>query len=479
MVRTVTLVRWLSAVTLLVPAALVCAAQEQYPKPLIHTPTDHPAARILLLSVDGLHAVDLANWIVVHPHSTLAELAARGDTYTNAHTPMADPAAGLLALTTGGTPISAGIVSSNGYDRALSPPGSACKITGAALTLDAPFDPAKAPLDPRNGCTPLQPHQLLRVNTIFEVVREKIGPTAWAGEDAATTDLLRGPSGKGLNDACAFEPATPTAGDQRRVTAVLRWIDGKDCTGNSNAPVPALFGMSYASLAASQSTPGMGYVDAIGTPSAGLARAFESLDASIGRIVAELKAKSLYNSTWIFVTAPYGQSPMDQRRRRLIPIAQIKAIVDGIRPGLCAHITGGDAALIWLTDSARTTAAVKALGDAAATIGLAEIDSGARLALTLNSPQKDSRMPDIILQPEPGVLWASHGDTALASHGGTLDEDTHVALLVSGAQFTGRSDPTYVPTTQLGPLLLRALGMEKFDLDALHQEHSPALPGVF
>jgi arylsulfatase A-like enzyme len=237
--------------------------------------------------------------------------------------------------------------------------------------------------------------------------------------------------------------------------------------------------MSYASLAAAQSAPGMGYIDAIGTPSTGLAKAFESLDATIGRIVVELKTKSLYDSTWIFVTAPYGQSSMDQRRRRLIPVTQIKAIVDAVHHGLCAHITGGDAALIWLTDSARTPAVVKVLGADAATIGLQEIVSGTRLALTLNSPRQDSRMPDIILQPALGVQWASPGDTALASHGGTLDEDTHVALLVSGAQFTGRSDPTYVPTTQLGPLLLRALGMDKFDLDALHKEHSPALPGVF
>jgi hypothetical protein len=92
---------------------------------------------------------------------------------------------------------------------------------------------------------------------------------------------------------------------------------------------------------------------------------------------------------------------------------------------------------------------------------------------------KDSRMPDIILQPEFGVLWTTQDDKAPAPHGGMLDEETHVALLVSGAQLTGRYDPTYVPTTQLGPLLLRALGMEKFDLQALHLEHSPALPGIF
>ena len=77
------------------------------------------------------------------------------------------------------------------------------------------------------------------------------------------------------------------------------------------------------------------------------------------------------------------------------------------------------------------------------------------------------------------MLWGPQGDKALAGFGGTSDEDTHVALLVSGAQLTARLDPTWVPTTQIAPLLLRALGLEKFDLHALHMEHSPALPGIF
>jgi hypothetical protein len=476
---------WLIAGYQLMGPAMPCAAQEQYPKPLVHTPADHPAARVLLLSVDGLHAVDLANWIAANPHSILAELSARGVTYTNAHTPMADPAAGLLAPATGGTPISTGIVSSNGYDHALSPAGSSCKTKGAVLApdgsfrADGSFDATRAPLDPSNGCTPLQPHNLLHVNTIFEVVREKIGPTAWAGESAATTDLLRGPSGKGLNDACGFGKLAPGAGDEARVAAVLQWIDGKDCAGNANTPVPVLFGMSFASLAAAQTAAGMGYVDAAGTPSAGLAERFASLDAAIGRMVQELKTKHLYDSTWIFVTSPYGQSPMDQRRRRLIPITRVLAVLNAVEPSPGAHVTGGDAAMIWLRDSAKTAAVVKAFGDQAEALGIADIYSGARLTLTLNSPMKDSRTPDIILQPELGVLWTSQYDRAPAAQGGMLDEETHVALLVSGSQLTGRHDPTYVPTTQLGPLLLRALGMEKFDLQALHLEHSPALPGIF
>ena len=37
----------------------------------------------------------------------------------------------------------------------------------------------------------------------------------------------------------------------------------------------------------------------------------------------------------------------------------------------------------------------------------------------------------------------------------------------------------HIPTSQVAPLLLRALGIEKFDLEALHREHTPALPGIF
>jgi len=91
-----------------IACALSVAAQipEQYPKPLVHTATDHPAQHILLLTVDGLHASDLASWVLRHPHSALANLSGQGVTYTNARTPVANAAAGFLALATGGTPIS-------------------------------------------------------------------------------------------------------------------------------------------------------------------------------------------------------------------------------------------------------------------------------------------------------------------------------------------------------------------------------------
>ena len=449
---------------------------DQYPKPLVHTATDHPAARVILISVDGLRAIDLADWVAGHPQSALAELSRRGVTWTNAHAASGDPAAGLVGLVTGGTPISTGIVASDGYDRALSPANSGCKSLGAELPLHGALDAAKLPLASAKKCSPVWPHDLMRVNTIFEVVHQKIGPTAWAGEDEGSTDLMRGPSGQGLTEACGFEKAAAAAGDESRLHAVLHWIDGKDCQGNHDAPVPALFGMSFVLFAAAQSMSGMGYADGgAEIPSPGLEKSLISLDAAIARIIAELKARKLFDSTWIVVAGPYGQAPV----RRTKSLAELSAAAGTRRSAAVAHISGGDIALIWLRNRNNVLAVVTALREHAEAFGIADIYYGMRLGLTMNLAADDSRMPDIILQPVAGVLWTDAENTAIAGHGGSSDSDVHVALLVSGSQLTGRVDKTPVPTTQLAPLLLRAFGMEKFDLWALHPEHTPALPGIF
>src|SRR5215510_16403990 len=65
---------------------------------------------VLLISVDGMHALDLTNYVATHPNSTFAQLSAQGKTFTNAYTPyVSDSFPGLSALVTGGSPITAGL----------------------------------------------------------------------------------------------------------------------------------------------------------------------------------------------------------------------------------------------------------------------------------------------------------------------------------------------------------------------------------
>lgn len=477
------------------PAGTLSRAQELYPKPLLHTPADHPAARVLLLNIEGMHALDLTLWVTAHPDSALAELSQRGVTYTNAHVPWADPAAGLAAVVTGGSPRSTGIVTVDGYDRSLSPPGSACGTTGpqtgAAIPLAATAAHAgdaqtvqRLPLDPRRGCAPVTPHALLRVNTLFEIVHARDGRTAWAGNSAALTDLLRGPSGRGLDEACdvteaagAREDTFPfeTTQDASRVDALLKWIDGRDCSGHA-AAVPEIFGATLTAFDAAEREGVSAYQSYDGRPSATVNDALTATDGQVLRILAALKKAHLYDSTWIVVTSAFGEGAISPQRSKSVDVASLVAAADSAERGVMLHIAAEGTAMLWLRDGAKTGEVVAALGKRADALGIATVATGAELALTMNTPAEDPRMPDIVIEPRESIRYAVRGPHV---DGGDREAETHVPLLISGVQLTGRVDKTWVPMTQIAPLLMRALGMDKFDLDALHHEHTPALPGIF
>ncbi|MDQ2834522.1 MAG: alkaline phosphatase family protein [Acidobacteriota bacterium] len=457
---------------------------EQYPRPLLHTPTDHPADRVLIVSIDGLRALDLARWVVARPQSTLAQLSRRGVTYTNAHVPWPDSAAGLLALATGGSPISTGILSSGGFDRALSH-DQACITRGASLNLDVAdldvADPARA-YDPAHGCSPVTPHELVKVNNIFDEVHASGGRTAWADELPAYADLLRGPSGTALDEVFVPDIKIRTknqarAADQARTDAVIHWIAGRDSTGKSRMPVPRLFGMTLTGLDSAQRASLLSKREH--SREASVESALEEVDGELGRVVAELTRDGLNDSTWIIVTAKHGCAPTDVPASRLIDPARIEAVATVAARGSLAHITTNSVAMVWLQHPAFTSAVLQAYRAKKTELGIGQIYTGERLALVMNTAAQDSRMPDLILEPRAGVIWSATDALHPRIHGGFSDDLTHVALLVSGRQLTGRIDKTPVPTTQIAPLVLRILGMEKRDLVALHQEHTPALPGIF
>jgi arylsulfatase A-like enzyme len=89
---------------------------------------------VILISLDGFHDFDLARYVARHPGSAMARLSKNGITYTNARTTgPSDSYPGLLALTTGGTPISTGILYDNSWDDTLSQPGSKCSTVGTQV----------------------------------------------------------------------------------------------------------------------------------------------------------------------------------------------------------------------------------------------------------------------------------------------------------------------------------------------------------
>ncbi len=479
---------------------------------------------VLLISVDGMHEVDLRRYVGSHPESTLARLSERGTIYSNAYTTApSDSFPGMLAQVTGGTPYSTGVFYDDSYDRTLFAPGSNCAgapgaettyaenldksladVTGGG-TLGQPLtqiDPANLPLrQTATGCVPVYPHEFVRVNTLFEVVRAHGGHTAWSDKHPAY-DILNGPSGAGIEDlftpeinsqlpggATGDDNTTSFAGtrnyDQIKVNAILNQIDGKDSTGTNSRPTPNVFGMNFQAVSVGQKlakagfgdAAGLvgGYADAAGTPGSGLSLQLDFIDASLGAMVEHLKAHGLFGRTVIIVSAKHGQSPIDPTLRRAIPDSYSSVIKHGY-----AFNIADDASLIWLdpaTQQAEYDLALADLQAAKDALGIDRIVTRTELAKFYRDPFKDSRTPDFFVVPQHGVIYTK--GSKLAEHGGVADDDRHVALLVSAAGLRdGKVDRT-VATTQIAPTILRVLGLPASELQAVRMERTQVLPGLF
>ncbi len=462
---------------------------------------DHDAIHhVLLLSIDGMHAQDLARYIRIHPDSTLAKLANMGVNYTNASTSKpSDSFPGLLSMVTGGSPRSTGVFYDDSYDRNLSAPGSNCSSKGTEVVYDESIDknsnaldagggidPAKLPLDPAKGCKPVYPHNFLRVNTIFEVARAAHLRTAWVDKHPAY-ELLNGPSGKGLDDFYGPEIAANNttnsvsateAYDDLKVKAILNQIDGKDSSGSKKVGIPAIFGMNFQAVSVGQKLPTGGYTDSQGMPSTSLEDAFAHTDQSLGKMVSKLSQKKLLSSTQIIVTAKHGQAPIDPNKLQLIGKNVIPDLINSVQKGLLAQATQDDISLIWLTDSSKVNDVVAKLSANEAQANIQEILAGDSLKLLFNDPQKDSRTPDIVVIPNQGVIYAGKNATKIAEHGGFNEQDIHVPLLIANPELKASNVYTPVQTTQIAPTILDQLGLRSSALQAVRQEHTQTLPGL-
>jgi hypothetical protein len=495
---------------------------------------------VLLLSVDGLHAVDLANYVSSHPGSALAQLSGHGITYTQASASKpSDSFPGLLAMVTGGSPAVTGVYYDDSYDRLLLPPnidGDGNPLGGSDPGTEIVYDetvdfdltrpdaggginPDRLPRDPAT-LLPVYPHSFLRVNTIFEVARKARLRTAWSDKHPAY-DIVNGPSGHGVDDL--FSPEinsyTPESADSThvvntssvagtenyddtKVTAILNEIAGYDHTGlGKRVGTPAIFGMNFQAVSVGQklignvnpdgSTPNDpnridgGYrIDSVTgapVPSALLMDALDHTDASIGSMLAALDANDLRGSTLVIVTAKHGQSPIDPAKLKsgLTGFMLSNAIKDLVSPvATIAQLTKDDVALIWLAHQDQTDAATIALQGGQSSAFIQSIYSGGSLKLGFPDPATDSRAPDIIVQPELGVIY-SNSTAKDEEHGGFTLDDVNVALLVANPDLDPLTVQSPVETTQIAPTILQDLGLDANALQAVQVQRTQVLPGLF
>jgi len=459
------------------------------------------AEHVLLISVDGLHEVDLERFVQAHPDSTLARLGRHGFTYTEASTSVpSDSFPGLTAIVTGGSPATTGIWYDDSYDRELQ---SASGKRGARALFDdtvskdpkaldggGGIDPKTLPIDPKTRQR-VFPHDYLRVNTIFEVAKAHGFRTAWTDKHLAY-DLVSGPSGRGVDDLYNLEIGKGHKGildteqyDDLKLETVLREVRGLDHSGEHAVGVPGIFGMNFQAVSVAQKLKADpaekallgGYRDGAGTPQPGTLHALEHTDQSIGRLVDLLRAEGLLDSTLLIITAKHGQSPIDPEKRVRVDEEFIPRVVNGVKPGLLAHAIQDTMPILWLADRSETRAVVLALEKSGIPGGVEEILWGESLRSRFHSDPDDSRTPDIIVVPKPGVLFGPVGSKKMAEHGGPSRDDTRVALLVSNPRLEGRTYSSAVRTAQIGPSILAALGIDPAELKAVQKEHTEALPG--
>ena len=201
---------------------------------------------VLLISIDGMHALDFlncSNGITGvnggKPYCpNLADLATTGVNYVAANTSKpSDSFPGLMNIVSGATPRLMGVYYDVAYDRSLDGPskttgnGNAAapcmagkpptgytteyeegldidqtKLNGGNPNAKDPtdggigsLDSTRMDRDPAKGCAPVFPWQFVRTNTIYGVIHNAGGYTAWSDKHPAYSSVA-GRDGVGVLD---------------------------------------------------------------------------------------------------------------------------------------------------------------------------------------------------------------------------------------------------------------------------------------
>jgi hypothetical protein len=206
---------------------------------------DNHIQHVLLISIDGMHAVDFINCSKGinggDPYCpNLAELGETGINYRDTSTSKpSDSFPGLTAIVSGGGPRYEGAFYDVAYDKSLNGPiittGNGVAGTGpggcvpgatptgyttefdegidldkTALNGGAPsgidggiqsIDPMKLDRDPKNNCKGVYPWDFVRTNTIFGVIHAAGGYTAWSDKHPSYSSVSgHGSGGKAIDD---------------------------------------------------------------------------------------------------------------------------------------------------------------------------------------------------------------------------------------------------------------------------------------
>ena len=415
-------------------------------------------------------------------------------------------------------------------------PALILKMTGNPQTL---LDPSTFPVDP-STCQPIWQHSYLKVNTMFEVAKAAGLRTAWSDkhpvyesfngpsghgiDDLFTPEidsLAIEPNGQPypVNDAWTKDDAATKQYDGYKVQAILNEIDGFDHSGQHKVGVPAIFGMNFQTVSVAEKLkkspstligpdstghytedtkiPG-GYIPGTTTPNVLLSKALDYVNAQLEKMVNEINNQGLTESTAIIVTAKHGQSPQDPNLLLRIDDGPIITAINNawnttVATSSTPLIVAGTDDDLWQSYlSVKTQPAADfvenylwnhsapgvAYNGTTVSVphsGLAKIYAGDAVANFFGVPTSDPRHPDVFGQVQVGVVYT--GGSKIAEHGGDNPGDRDVPILVyAPGNVKPDSNNKWVETTQVAPTILKLLGLDPHDLQAVGIEHTKVLP---
>ncbi|CAG8668571.1 22122_t:CDS:2, partial [Dentiscutata erythropus] len=436
--------------------------------------------RVLLISIDGLHKVDVDVFTKANPKSTLATILKNSIYFTNVKDSLpTDSFPGLMAQITGGKPATTGVW----YDNSC--PGYNV-LWDETLDLDqtklnATINQTALPerLDENGTCVKVQPWDFLRVNTIFEVAKKHNLTTAWVDKLPAYS-IVNGPSGKGVDDFWGPEIASINKTnvtqveqyDNNHTVAILNWINGRRVNGSS-FNVPNIFGGNFQTVSVAQKSTAGGYKDAKATPSSVLEGAFKYVDGILKKFLDELKKKDLEDDTIIVISAKHGQSPINKKLLHRINDTYLTSQVGADKIN---QLTTDDVALFWLKDHNDSSAAAASLNKNKTHLGITTVYEGKTLKSEFGcDPKNDTRCPDIAIKVKPGVIYST-STAKIAEHGGFNEDDYHVPIIVYNPKIKGKQCDDKIETRSIAPFILSVLGIDGKELEAVVKDKTPNLP---
>ena len=311
--------------------------------------------------------------------------------------------------------------------------------------------------------------------------------------------------------------------DSYKVQAVINWIDGYDHSGTGpKVGTPAIYGMNFQTVSTAEklksspavligpnaqgnytegpSLPG-GYVteNGVQVPGPLLQSALDYVNASLQRMADTIQADGEAHSTAIILTAKHGQSPLNDSQLQRIDdgpiIAGVNAAWAAVHPSnptLVVQEADDDGLLWWLSDRSQSatdfvksylwTHTAPAVNYAGQTVtvqhsGLKRIFAGRESAKFFGVPYSDPHHPDVFGIAQVGTIYTT--GSKIAEHGGDNPGDRDVPLVVyaPGNVHPGRFDQ-WVEATQVAPTILKLLGLDPNQLQAVQREGTQVLPGI-